>query len=73
MATEDQQEVRSKLLEALMEKVEADPYPSATMLNMIESLLRPDEVSAYAELLMSRIREDTFPSISLIQRVHALV
>ena len=72
MANEDKDQVRSQLLEALMDKVESDPYPSATHLDIIESLLRPDEVAAYAEMLMSRIRADTFPSTSLIKRVHAL-
>jgi hypothetical protein len=72
MANEGKDEVRSQLLKALMDKVEADPYPSATMMDIIETLLRPDEVPAYAEILMSRIRADTFPSTSLIKRVHAL-
>ena len=73
MANDDQQDVRSALLEALMDKVDADPYPSGTMLDMIESLLQPDDVDDYAELLLSRIRDDAFPSISLIKRVQALV
>ena len=70
---DNEDDVRVQLLEALMDKVEADPYPSSTMLDIIESLLRPDDVEAYAELLLSRIREDTFPSLSLIQRVNNFV
>ena len=70
---DEEEAVRTQLLETLMDKVEADPYPSSTMLDIIESLLRPDDVEAYAELLLSRIREDTFPSLSLIQRVNNFV
>jgi len=73
MANGEQDDVRSQLLETLMDKVEDDPYPSNTMLDMIESLLRPDEVSAYAEALLARIREDQFPSIPMIKRVQGLV
>jgi len=73
MANGEQDDVRSQLLETLMDKVEDDPYPSNTMLDMIESLLRPDEVSAYAEALLARIREDQFPSIPMLKRVQGLV
>lgn len=73
MANDGQQDVRSSLLEALMDKVQGDTYPSATMLDMVESLLTPDEVATYAEALLSRIRADRFPSVSLIQRVQSLI
>lgn len=72
MAEEYSEAVRTALLETLMEKVESDPYPSATMLDQIESLLHPEDVPAYADLLLSRVRGDRFPSISLIYRLEAL-
>lgn len=72
MTDVDQYSARSELLEALMHKVETDHYPSSTMLDMIESLLTPDDVPRYAETLMARIREDQFPSIDMIKRVQAL-
>jgi len=63
---------RRELFKALMAKVDADAYPSTTMLDIIESILTPDEVPTYVESLMTRIRNDQFPSISLIHRVQNL-
>jgi hypothetical protein len=63
---------RRAVVEALMDKVDSDPYPSSTMLDILESMLRPDEVGDYAELLLRRVRGDRFPSISLLQRLQAL-
>lgn len=72
MSADDHDTPREALLRVLMHKVEVDPYPSATMLDVIESLLTDDDVPAYAELLVSKIDEDLFPSTSLIRRVQAM-
>lgn len=72
MASDSEYDVREEILRMLMHKVAEDQYPSATMLDMIEQILRPEEVPAYAELLMQKIRDDRFPSIPLLNRVMAL-
>ena len=72
MPTADQYDARGELLTALMRKVEDDTYPSSTMLDMIESLLTPEDVESYAEVLLDRIRADQYPSTSMIQRVQGL-
>jgi len=72
MASGSEYDVRGEILRMLMGRVAEDQYPSATMLDMIEQILRPDEVPAYAELLMQKIRDDRFPSIPLLNRVMAL-
>ncbi|WP_043499564.1 hypothetical protein [Georgenia sp. SUBG003] len=66
-------DTRKELLRALLDKVQEDRYPSATMLDTIESLLEPREVPWYAEELLSRVREDKFPSIDMIRRVENLI
>jgi hypothetical protein len=65
-------DVRSQLVELLMEKVEQDTYPSSTMLDLIEELLTPETLPAYAELLMDKMRDDTYPSTSMMKRLVAL-
>jgi hypothetical protein len=64
---------REVLLDALLEKVADERYPSITMLDLIESLLQPDEVQIYARVLVRKVREDTFPSIPMLRRLAALV
>jgi hypothetical protein len=66
-------DAREVLLDALLEKVADERFPSATMLDLIESLLRPDEVPIYARVLLDKVRADTFPSIPMIRRIAALV
>lgn len=64
---------RRSLLEALLDKVEDDPYPSVTMLDFIESLLEPHEIPDYLEQLLDRVRADRFPSIDMIRRIEKFV
>lgn len=65
-------DVRQQVLEMLMEKVAADRFPSATMMDMIESLAGPDDVEEYVAILLSKLRDDQFPSPSMLRRVLAL-
>jgi hypothetical protein len=72
MPSQAQERVREELLQVLLEKVEADRYPSTTMLNLIEELLTEEELLPYVALLVSRVREDQFPSIPMLARIHRL-
>ncbi len=65
-------EARERLLGVLLEKVSEDLYPSNTMLDMIELLLEPDELDAYATILVEKIADDTYPSMPLIRRLVTL-
>ncbi len=69
---ETQYDVRSELLKNLLSKVEQDPYPSLTMLNLIEELLTPDEVPQYARLLLEKVADEQFPSVSMLVRIRDL-
>jgi len=60
---------RAMMVDLLLEKVAQDPFPSNTMMDLIEALIAPDEVPAYAAVLMAKIRDDAFPSTSMIKRV----
>ncbi|HEX6876273.1 MAG TPA: hypothetical protein VF165_11495 [Nocardioidaceae bacterium] len=68
----EQYDVHGEVLRVLLSKVQADPYPSGTMMDMIEQMLEPDQVPAYAEILMEKIRRDRFPSLEMLQRVAKL-
>jgi hypothetical protein len=72
VSTETQEMVRTEVLETLLTKVEADTYPSTTMLDIIESLIGPDEIDDYAEILLGKIRAENYPSLDLIRRLVTL-
>jgi hypothetical protein len=61
--------VREQVLDMLLEKVEADRYPSSSMLDDIERILTPWRREDYADVLLEKIRRDKYPSRSMIERV----
>jgi hypothetical protein len=69
----EQNDVRGDLLALLLAKVEQDQYPSSTMMDMIEEILTPDELSRYAHVLLDKIRGDQFPSLDMMRRLMELV
>lgn len=70
MAEEQQFDARHELINTLLEKVEQDPYPSTTMMDLIEQeLVSPEEKQAYATILLTKIQQDNFPSSDLMVRV----
>ena len=56
----------------LLSKVKDDKYPSATTLDLLEDLLTPSELPAYAGVLMEKIAADEHPSASLMKRLVSL-
>ena len=70
---QQQEEIRSALVEHLIERVSQDTYPSTTMLDLIEESMGPDHVGDYAQALMDKIEQDQYPSFALINRVRALL
>jgi|tagenome__1003787_1003787.scaffolds.fasta_scaffold19895793_2 hypothetical protein len=69
MANDGRDDPRERLLALLLDKVAEDPYPSSTMLDVIERLMRPEDLDSYASVLSDKIAGDTFPSMSMIQRL----
>jgi hypothetical protein len=65
-------DARDLLLDALLDKVAQDRFPSISMLDMIEDLLEPDEVALYARVLLYKVRRDKYPSIPMLRRIAAL-
>ncbi|GAB7005948.1 hypothetical protein JCM18899A_34210 [Nocardioides sp. AN3] len=65
-------DVRHDMVRLLIEKVRRDPYPSGTMMDLIEEMLAPEDVPVYAGALMEKIQQDEFPSLDLMTRVRDL-
>jgi len=66
------EQTRSALLDLLLSKVKDDTFPSSTQLDLIEQMLTPEELPAYAGVLMEKIAGDTYPSMSMIKRIVSL-
>ena len=63
------EQIRSQLLNLLLDKVDEDAYPSSTMLDIIEQMVTEETAPAYAEVLMAKINDENYPSMSLVRRV----
>ena len=71
MARDRGNDLHDQILEVLMDKVREDSFPSTTMLDMVEGLLRPDDVETYTSALIEKISGDTYPSIDHLRRLLA--
>jgi len=72
MAKDEFEETRVRLLQLLLRKIDEDTYPSSTMMDTAEELLKPDDVSEYADVLLAKIEDDAYPSIPMIDRLRNL-
>ena len=65
------QDLHARILDLLLDKVRQDPFPSSTMLDMIEGMLGSDDVDRYAAVLLDKVSQDTFPSLDHLHRLQA--
>jgi hypothetical protein len=55
----------------LIQKIATDRHPSVTMMNIVEELLTPDDVPAYAAVLMDKVKTEKYLSVAMIRRLLA--
>lgn len=64
-------DLHREVLQVLLDKIEEDPFPSVTMMDMAEEMLSEEDLAPYAEILMDKVRADRFPSIDMLKRISA--
>ena len=65
-------DVRGEVVDLLLQNIASDRYPSVTMMDLVEELLMPDDVPAYAAVLLDKVQTETYPSIAILRRLLAL-
>jgi hypothetical protein len=73
MADDDGNDLHAQIFELLLGKVRDDPFPSTTMLDMIELMIRPEQVEEYASVLMEKVSQENFPSLDHLRRLQSFV
>jgi hypothetical protein len=68
----EQYDVRREILDILLTNVANDRHPSATMMDLIEQLIGPEERPIYVQVLLDKLRQDRHPSIPMMRRIMAL-
>ena len=57
------------IADLLLQRIREDDYPSATQMQLLESIIPQSMVSDYLEVLLEKIQADSWPSIPMIQRI----
>jgi len=65
-------DVRGEVVDLLINKIASERNPSITMMNIVEQLLAPDDIPAYAAVLMDKVKTERHPSVSMIRRLLAV-
>jgi hypothetical protein len=65
-------DVRREVVNLLIQKIASDRHPSVPMMNLVEELLAPDDIPAYAGVLMDKVKTERYPSYSMIRRLMGL-
>jgi hypothetical protein len=65
-------DIRGALIDLLLQKIASDGNPSVTMMNLVEELLAPDDIPAYAAVLIDKVQTDRYRSLAMIRRLLAL-
>lgn len=68
------EQLKAAFIQVLLDHVTNDPYPSSTMMDLIEHHLDDPQLrTEYVATLLDKIANERFPSPSLMRRVRALV
>jgi hypothetical protein len=66
-------DLRRRYADLLMTKVEETNYPSAELMNRVESTLADrEQAEQYARILFQKVDESQYPSLQLLDRVERL-
>ena len=57
------------LANLLLQRIRQDHYPSATEMQLLESIIPKSMVSEYLDVLLEKVQADTWPSIPMMQRI----
>jgi hypothetical protein len=53
----------------LIDQIRTDPFPSTTMMDIVETGMGEDDVEAYADVLLEKVSGDRFPSLDMVNRL----
>jgi hypothetical protein len=65
--------LQERYAEALLDRIRSDAHPSATHMNMFESVAAPRQLAQYTLHLIETIENDQHPSIPMMRRVQGLI
>jgi hypothetical protein len=70
----DEQSLRRRIADGLLDKIKDETYPSVTMMDRVEAVIAHDReaLSEYAEVLLAKVEDSRFPSVEMLNRLDRL-
>ena len=65
--------LQERYAEMLLDRIRSENYPSATYMDMLESVASPQVLVEFVLYLMDRIEADDYPSIPMMARAQRLM
>jgi hypothetical protein len=64
---------RDRYLEALLERISEDAYPSGELMDRAErAMSTPEHLAAYLDVLLDKVSETWYPSKQMLDRIDRL-
>jgi hypothetical protein len=64
---------QERYYELVLEKIEADRYPSGELMDRLEAAMSSrEQLEGYLDVLLEKIEADDYPSKQMLDRVHRL-
>jgi hypothetical protein len=69
----DDQTIRERYVQLLLDHVREDPFPSREHMDLIEATVRnPEQLVEYMEALMEKVEGTRFPSLQMLRRIQRI-
>jgi hypothetical protein len=69
----DQQNLRERFVQILLDRIRSEPYPSLAQMDLLESTVTsPDQLAEYLEALMEKVESSRFPSLTMMRRIQRI-
>jgi hypothetical protein len=69
----DEQNLRERFVQILLDRIRAEPYPSLAQMDLLESTVTsPDQLAEYLEALMEKVESTQFPSLTMMRRIQRI-
>lgn len=65
--------IRDAVYQTLIDKIRRDPFPSATMMDMVEAGMSERQSREYIGALLEKVAREQFPSMDMLKRLTRLV
>jgi hypothetical protein len=69
----DEQNLRERFVQILLDRIRDEPYPSFTQMDLLEATVTsPDQLVEYIEALMEKVESTRFPSLTMMRRIQRI-